>query len=245
MSEFHAGVFLIDKPVGPSSFTMVRHVRKMLGIKKVGHAGTLDPFASGLLIVCAGRPATKMISSFMDGDKEYLATVCLGRQTTTLDPEGEIVEEKPVGFLSAVDIENCLESFRGEQMQKPPAYSALKHKGKPLYYYARKGIEVEKEPRRVSIIELERVGDLNDLTGDYPELTLRVVCSKGTYIRTLGADIGDALGFGAYLTDLRRTRSGPFCIDKAVDGGQLTNPEEREMILEKMLSVEDVGNLLQ
>jgi tRNA pseudouridine55 synthase len=114
-----------------------------------------------------------------------------------------------------------------------------------LYYYARKGIEVEKEPRRVSIIELERVGDLNDLTGDYPELTLRVVCSKGTYIRTLGADIGDALGFGAYLTDLRRTRSGPFCIDKAVDGGQLTNPEEREMILEKMLSVEDVGNLLQ
>lgn len=237
-------MFLIDKPVGPSSFTMVRHVRKLLGIKKVGHAGTLDPFASGLLIVCAGRPATKMISSFMDGEKEYIATLCLGRQTSTLDPEGEVVEERPVGQLNAIEIEQCLDKFRGEQMQKPPAYSALKHKGKPLYYYARKGIEIEKEPRKVFIHELERL-DAGDVRGDFPSLTLRVVCSKGTYIRTLAADIGDALGFGAYLTDLRRTRSGPFSIEDSIDGRLLSTPEEREKILQKMLSVEDVGNLLQ
>lgn len=245
MSEFHAGVFLIDKPVGPSSFTMVRHMRKLLGIKKVGHAGTLDPFASGLLIVCAGRPATKMISLFMDGEKEYIATLCLGKQTTTLDPEGDVVEEHPVGSLTHETIEACLINFRGEQMQTPPAYSALKHKGKPLYYYARKGIQIEKEPRKINIHELERIESAADVSGDFPEITLRVVCSKGTYIRTLAADIGDALGCGAYLTALRRTRSGPFSIDRAVNGALISAPEERENILQKMLSVEEVGNLLQ
>jgi tRNA pseudouridine55 synthase len=245
MSDFYAGVFLIDKPVGPSSFTMVRHVRKLLGIKKVGHAGTLDPFASGLLIVCAGRPATRMISSFMDGEKEYLATLCLGRQTSTLDPEGDIVEQRAVNFLAAEEIEQCLAGFRGEQMQKPPAYSALKHKGKPLYYYARKGIEVEKEPRRVFIGKLERVDGEGDLYGEYPEVRLRVVCSKGTYIRTLAADIGTALGCGAYLTQLRRTRSGPFTLENAVDGAKISTAEERENIMKRMLSVEDVANLLQ
>lgn len=245
MSEFHAGIFLIDKPVGPSSFTMVRHMRKLLGIKKVGHAGTLDPFASGLLIVCAGRPATKMISLFMDGEKEYIATLCLGKQTTTLDPEGDVVEEHPVGSLKHDRIEACLADYRGEQMQTPPAYSALKHKGKPLYYYARKGIEIIKDPRKIHIHELERIDSSSDLSGDFPEISLRVVCSKGTYIRTLAADIGDALGCGAYLTALRRTRSGPFSIERSVDGKLLSTPEEREMILQKMLSVEDVANLLQ
>lgn len=245
MSEFHAGVFLIDKPAGPSSFTMVRHVRKLLGIKKVGHAGTLDPFASGLLIVCAGRPATRLISSFMEGEKEYLATLCLGRQTSTLDPEGEIVGEEAVGYLSTGRIEKCLSSFRGEQLQEPPAYSALKYKGKPLYYYARKGIEVKKEPRKVNILELERIDGNSDLVGYHPELKIRVVCSKGTYIRTLAADIGTALGCGAYLTGLRRTRSGPFNIARAVDGRALSDPEQRESVMNSMLSVEDVGNLLQ
>ncbi len=245
MSDFHAGVFLIDKPVGPTSFTVVRWVRKLLGIKKVGHAGTLDPFASGLLIVCAGRPATKMISSFMDGEKEYLATLCLGRQTSTLDPEGEIIAESCVGLLTSEEIEQCLERFRGEQMQKPPAYSALKHEGKPLYYYARKGIAVEKEPRKVNIKELVRIDGDDDLHGDFPQLRLRVVCSKGTYIRSLAADIGDALGCGAYLTALRRTRSGPFSIENAIDGSVLAGSKEQEILLKQMLSVEDVANLLQ
>lgn len=245
MSEFYAGVFLIDKPAGPSSFAMVRQVRKLVGIKKVGHAGTLDPFASGLLIVCAGRPATRLISSFMDGEKEYLATLCLGKQSSTLDPEGEIVQQAVVGLRTGAEIENCLARFRGEQLQKPPAYSALKHKGKPLYYYARKGIQIEKEPRRIDIRELVRLDGNGDLQGDHPQLRLRVVCSKGTYIRTLAADIGDALGCGAYLTELRRTRSGPFSIDRSIDGRILASPEERERLLQQMLSIEDVGNLLQ
>lgn len=245
MSDFSAGVFLIDKPVGPTSFGMVRQMRRLLGIKKVGHAGTLDPFASGLLIICAGRPATKMISSFMDGEKEYLATLCLGKKTTTLDPEGEFVGETPVGFRSSDEIETCLAEFRGEQMQKPPIYSALKHKGKPLYHYARQGIEIEKEPRAIHIRELVRVGGEGDIAGDFPQLRLRVVCSKGTYIRTLAADIGDALGCGAYLTDLRRTVNGIFSVKQAIDGNLLAVAEERENILGRMLSVEDVANLLQ
>lgn len=245
MPEFDAGVFLIDKPAGPTSFNVVRQVRRLLGIKKVGHAGTLDPFASGLLIVCAGRPATKMISSFMNGEKEYLATLCLGRQTTTLDPEGEMIAESIVGLRSEAEVERCLDRFRGEQLQSPPAYSALKHLGKPLYHYARQGIMIEKEPRRIHIRELVRMDDGGDLRGDHPELRLRVVCSKGTYIRTLAADIGDALGCGAYLTALRRTRSGPFSIDNALDGGLLASPEQRDHLLAQMLSVADAGNLLQ
>lgn len=245
MSEFHAGVFLIDKPPGPTSFTMVRQLRKLLGIKKVGHAGTLDPFASGLLVVCAGRPATKMISRLMEGEKEYLATLCLGQQTSTLDPEGDITSDVKVGFLAAEKIEQCLQQFRGVILQTPPAYSALKHQGKPLYYYARKGIKVEKEPRHVEIHHLSRMDSGADLDGDKIELQLRVVCSKGTYIRTLAADIGDYLGCGAYLKELRRVRSGLFSVENAVDGRLLNSSKVRENITGKMLSLEDVAKLLQ
>lgn len=245
MSEFSAGVFLVDKPVGPTSFAMVRQLRRQLGIKKVGHAGTLDPFASGLLILCAGRAATKMISQFMDGEKEYLATVCLGRTTTTLDPEGEIVTECPVGELEGAAIEGCLSGFRGEIMQKPPIYSALKHLGKPLYHYARQGIAIEKEPRRVHILALERVDGNGGLQGDFPQMQIRVACSKGTYIRTLAGDIGDALGCCGYLTALRRTRSGPFSVARALDGHLLSKPEARDEILAQMLSVEEAANMLQ
>ena len=245
MTEFGGGVFLVDKPAGLSSFGVVRRVKKLVGIKKVGHAGTLDPFATGLLIVCAGRPATRMISLFMDGDKEYLATLRLGVRTTTMDPEGEVLAERPVGSLTAAAIESCLARFRGEQMQQPPAFSALKHKGKPLYHYARQGITIEKDPRAVTIHELERLGERGDIDDNRPELQIRVVCSKGTYIRSLAHDIGAALGCGAYLVALRRTRSGPFYVDGAVNGDRLTVPEEREAIMELMLSPEDVGKLLQ
>jgi tRNA pseudouridine55 synthase len=150
-----------------------------------------------------------------------------------------------VDFRASSDIERCLEQFRGEQQQKPPAYSALKHKGKPLYYYARQGIEIEKEPRTIQIHELERIDGGGDIHGDFPELKLRVVCSKGTYIRTLAADIGDALGCGAYLRELRRTRTGPFTLEKSFDGKLLSQPEERDLLLQHMLCVEDVGKLLQ
>jgi len=243
--DFQAGVFLVDKPVGASSFYMVRKVRKALGMKKVGHAGTLDPFATGLLVICAGRPATKMISKIMDGEKEYLATLRLGMETTTLDPEGEVTVEKPVGSFSAEAIEACLQNFRGEQQQVPPIYSALKHKGKPLYHYARKGIAIEKPPRSVTIHSLERTGAEQVVSDDSPFLDIRVVCSKGTYIRTLGADIGKALGCGAYLTALRRIRSGCFHVRDSVDGKYLQEDDARKRLMEKVLSVPDVLNLLQ
>jgi tRNA pseudouridine55 synthase len=214
------GVYLLDKPVGPSSFKMVQLVRRALGIKKVGHAGTLDPFASGLLILCAGRPATKIISSLMAGEKEYEAVLHLGVETDTQDPEGRVIGERPVGELSPEEIEECLARFRGEQLQVPPSFSALKHKGKPLYYYARKGINIVKEPRTVFIRTLEG----RRLAGD--RLAIRVVCGKGTYIRTLAADIGHDLGCGAHLVALRRLRCGPFSVTNALLGSELLDLEQ-------------------
>ena len=244
-TEFSAGTFLIDKPEGSSSFYMVRKVRKALGMKKVGHAGTLDPFATGLLVICAGRPATRLISQIMEGEKEYLATMCLGIETSTQDPEGEVTVTKPVGSLSVAVVEACLEKFRGEQLQVPPIYSALKHKGKPLYHYARKGIAIEKPPRSVIIHTLERTGNGIELNDSFPYLTIRVVCSKGTYIRTLAQDIGRVLGCGASLTALRRVRSGCFHVRDGVDGKCLSDADAKERLMDKVLSLTDVRNLLQ
>ena len=230
-----AGVFLIDKPVGPTSFRLVQQVRRALGIKKVGHAGTLDPFASGLLILCAGRPATRIIDQLMGGDKIYEATLKLGVETDTQDLEGEVVAERPVGELSRAAVEECLAGFVGEGMQTPPRYSALKHKGKPLYYYARKGIEVVKPPRPIIIRELE----LLDLGPD--RIEIRVLCGKGTYVRTLAADIGTALGCGAHLTALRRLQSGMFSVKDALPGDHLDDRQQAKKLLEKYrLSVDEV-----
>ncbi len=242
--DFTAGVFLVDKPAGVSSFAVVAVLRRILGIKKVGHAGTLDPFATGLLVVCAGRAATRLISSFMDGKKEYLATVCLGIETTTHDPEGDIVAQKEVGSFDKQQVEHCLAQFRGKIWQKPPAYSALKYKGKPLYHYARKGIIIEKEPRPVEITALERC-TAEPCDNENPELSLRIECSKGTYIRVLAADIGRELGCGGHLTSLRRTRSGIFSVENALDWQELKDENARQHCLQKMLSVEEVVKLLQ
>ena len=243
--EPQAGVLLVDKPAGLSSFSIVSRIRRILGIKKVGHAGTLDPFATGLLIVCVGRPATRLISLFMEGQKEYLATLCLGVATETFDTEGEITSRKPLGNLSGEEIETCLERFRGQQLQTPPRYSALKYKGKPLYYYARKGIAVIKEPRKIEICHLERVDGNHDLSGDQVELSLKVVCSKGTYIRSLAADIGETLGCGAHLVKLRRARSGCFSVENSLTIDDFNAADARERLLAAMLSVEEVGKLLQ
>jgi len=245
MPAFDAGVFLVDKPPGPTSFQMVHSVRRLVGLKKVGHAGTLDPFASGLLIVCAGRPATKLISNIMDGEKEYLATLRLGVETQTQDPEGEITSRCPVGRITAEQIETCLARFRGEIEQVPPKYSALKHKGKPLYYYARKGIDVVKEARKVVVSTLVRTDGGHDLDGVEADLSLRVVCSKGTYIRSLAADIGKNLGCGAYLSRLRRTKSGCFSIEGSFPGGEFASENAQERLLAHGLSVDDVCKLLQ
>lgn len=245
LKQFEAGVFLVDKPAGPTSFNMVHKLRRALGIKKVGHAGTLDPFASGLLVLCVGRPATRLISSFMLGEKEYLATICLGVETDTLDPEGKIINCRPVGTILDSTIEQCLAGFRGAQLQVPPIYSALKHKGRPLYFYARKGIEIIKEPREIHIQTLERTDGHHDLQGDEVLLYLRVVCSKGTYIRTLAADIGNRLGCGAYLKELRRIRSGCFSVEQSLSGEVFEAGDAREQIMKAALSIEEACNLLQ
>jgi tRNA pseudouridine55 synthase len=243
--QFEAGVFLVDKPEGISSFKVVAKMRRVLGIKKVGHAGTLDPFATGLLVVCAGRPATKLISQFMDGEKEYFATMLLGVTTRTQDTEGDITARHPVESIGPEDIEKCFENFRGTIEQVPPAFSALKHKGKPLYHYARKGIEIIKDPRKIHIRALERSCDPVILNGETAELQIRVVCSKGTYIRTLASDIGDFLGCGAHLIQLRRTASGMFNVNDSISWQELNDEEAYNTCINRMMSVEDVAKLLQ
>lgn len=228
------GVFLVDKPTGRSSFAIVRRVRHLLQIKKVGHAGTLDPFASGLLILCAGREATRNIALFMQGHKYYQATLQLGVETSTQDPEGEIVRTCPVRGIDREAICACLGRMTGEQLQTPPAFSALKHQGRPLYSYARQGIFISKPARMVSILTLEA----GAYDADRHRLDIRVRCSRGTYIRTLAADIGAALGCGAHLIALRRLASGPFQVAEALDGRLLFQEEGRAVLLAARLEVD-------
>ncbi len=237
---FETGVFLVDKPVGPSSFRIVQQVRRALQIKKVGHTGTLDPFASGLLIICVGRPATRMIPRLMAGDKVYEATLKLGVETDTLDLEGQVLTRSQVPILDMVLVDECLDCFRGEQMQVPPAFSAVKHEGKPLYQYARQGIIIEKSARPVLISELT----CTDLGGDM--MGIRVRCSKGTYIRTLAADIGKRLGCGAHLTALRRLDNGCFSVTNALPGAVLEDREvARAALLAQFLSIEEIDLILR
>lgn len=236
VEEFAAGVVLIDKPAGPTSFAIVQKLRRLLGIKKIGHAGTLDPFASGLLILCAGREATKHIDRFMAGQKTYQAVLQLGQETETLDPEGTVTAVRSVPELREDELAALLAAFVGPQMQAPPAYSAAKHQGKPLYHYARQGIVIEKEAKAIEIHSLE----LNGYDSAAARLSLTVSCSRGTYIRVLAADIGRKIGCGAHLTALRRTRSGGFTVEEAVDGAQLFSgsPDALAIVRAKMQTVE-------
>ena len=235
-----AGVVLVDKPAGPSSFAMVQRVRRAMGIKKVGHTGTLDPFASGLLVICVGRPATRIIPRLMDGDKVYVATLRLGVETDTHDLEGQVTARHPVPDFPPEVIADSLARFTGPQLQKPPAFSAVKHKGKPLYHYARKGISIEKEARPIVIHAIDCVERGPD------HLTISVRCGKGTYIRTLAHDLGRVLGCGAHLTALRRVGNGPFSVDGAVDGARLADrTRAREAILQAMMGVEETLSLVE
>jgi tRNA pseudouridine55 synthase len=203
------GVVVIDKPGGLTSFDVVARVRRALGERRVGHAGTLDPMATGILPVCVGE-ATKLVPFLMGGDKEYEAEVRLGVTTDTLDAMGTVVAETRADHLSRADVEALLPRFRGRILQRPPMHSALRVDGKRLYELARQGLEVEREARPVEVHALE-------VTAWAPaRLGLRVRCGKGTYIRSLAADLGDALGVGAHLTALRRTRVGAFGLDRAV-----------------------------
>lgn len=197
------GILLLDKPVGITSNAALQEVKRLLYAAKAGHTGNLDPLASGMLPICLGE-ATKLSAYLLDADKVYTGTCKLGVRTSTADAEGEIVEEREVPALDEAQVEAVLERFRGEIEQIPPMHSAIKQNGQPLYKLARQGIEVERKPRQVTIHELK----ILRLEGD--EIELYVHCSKGTYIRALVEDIGEALGCGAHLSQLRRTRVGPF-----------------------------------
>jgi tRNA pseudouridine55 synthase len=202
------GALLLDKPLGLSSNAALQRAKKLLGARKAGHAGTLDPLASGLLIVVLGE-ATKFAGLLLDQDKEYLAALKLGEKTSTGDAEGEVLERKAVA-VDEPQVASVLARFRGDIEQVPPMHSALKRDGVPLYKLARKGMEVARERRRVRIREIELLKQEKDL------LEIRVVCSKGTYIRVLAEDIGAALGTCAHLGALRRTASGGFRIEGAI-----------------------------
>jgi tRNA pseudouridine55 synthase len=208
-------VLFIDKPVEWSSFDIVKKVRNMiskkLGIKKlkVGHAGTLDPLASGLMIVCTGK-ATKDIESYQGLEKEYIATLNLGASTPSCDLETEVDQTFTTAHINLELIHKVLGDFKGESMQIPPVFSAKRIQGKRAYEFARKGEELTMRPQLINISELEILGF------KLPELTLKVKCSKGTYIRALARDIGKALNSAAYLAVLRRTKIGQFSVDKAL-----------------------------
>jgi len=199
------GVLLLDKPVGFSSNDALIKAKRVLNAKKAGHTGTLDPFATGLLPLCFGE-ATKFSQDLLEADKTYNTTVHLGLNTDTGDTEGLVIQTRAVD-VTLEQIEAVLEQFRGPIAQVPPMYSALKRDGKPLYEYARAGITLEREARNVTIHKLELI------SYDAPFLKLSVKCSKGTYIRVLGQDIGEALGCGAHLNALRRTQVGALTLD--------------------------------
>jgi tRNA pseudouridine55 synthase len=207
------GVLLLDKPLGWSSNHAVQAIKRIYRAEKAGHTGTLDPLATGLLPICLGE-ATKFSAGLLDADKEYLADIRLGITTRTGDAEGEVLETRPVA-VDVAAVEAALGRFRGEIEQVPPMHSALKRDGKALYEYARQGLEVERAPRRVTIHALELI------RRDADVLRVRVACSKGTYVRVLAEDVGRALGCGAHLAALRRTRVGDLWVSDAREPAQV------------------------
>lgn len=209
-TDFNAGAVLpVLKPEGLTSFDVVRRIRKWTGCRKVGHAGTLDPKASGLLLVCTGK-ATKQFDRLAALEKVYHGVIELGRQTDTDDSEGTVIGSKTVPDFSKQTILSALKQFEGQIEQVPPLYSALKYRGQPSYRLARQGKKVELQPREVHIRKIRLIGWRN------PEVEIEVTCSRGTYIRALARDVGNQLGVGGYLKSLRRTRIGRYCVESAL-----------------------------
>ena len=227
---------MVDKPAGPTSHDIVDRVRRHFGFKKVGHCGTLDPAATGLLILVLER-ATRLQDRLMSVDKAYEGTMLLGISTDSQDADGQIVAEKPVPPLTADDVENAFARFRGDIQQVPPMVSAIKHQGTPLYKLARKGKTVEREPRLVHIY------DLRVLQLELPRIKFRAVCTKGTYVRTLCSDIGDVLGCGAHLFELRRTRSGNFDVKDAHSLDEILK-QSREQLKNFVIPILKLTNLV-
>ncbi len=203
-------VILIDKPLGWTSFDVVKKIRNILKIKKIGHAGTLDPLATGLLILCTGK-YTKRINQYMAAEKEYTGTITLGATTPTYDLESAPRDHKPINHISEKVILEVTQQFTGDILQVPPIHSAVKQKGKPVYLKARKGEDVVLEPRKIHIarFKIEHI--------QLPQVAFKVNCSTGTYIRSLANDFGAALGCGGYLSGLRRTAIGEFRVEDAME----------------------------
>ncbi|MBM3208057.1 MAG: tRNA pseudouridine(55) synthase TruB [Chlamydiae bacterium] len=223
-----SGILLVNKTKGKTSFSLVAMLRRMLNVKKIGHAGTLDPFATGVMVMLIGKKYTRMSDQFLCENKEYEATMRLGVETDTYDCEGKVVSTSDI-IPSIQDLEKVIEKFQGDIEQIPPMFSAKKIKGKKLYELAREGKEIERKPSQVHV-------KISLIDYQYPFAKIHVCCSKGTYIRSLAHDIGKGLGSGAHLTDLHRTRSGQFSINKCIDGLLLQDTINREQIQAALLS---------
>jgi tRNA pseudouridine55 synthase len=226
------GVIIIDKPMGKTSHDVVTDVKKALGAKKAGHTGTLDPLATGVLPVCINE-GTKLSRFFTMDNKEYRAVMLLGVKTDTFDVEGRIIAEKEPR-VGKEEVERALSSFAGKIEQCPPPYSAVKYQGKPLYKWARKGVYIAPAPRAVEIYQLT----LEEM--DLPYVTLKVVCSKGTYIRSLCNEIGEILGCGACLARLRRIKSGSYSEDAAVSFAKIVERNKKEALTARLIPLADV-----
>ena len=229
------GVLLVDKAAGMTSHDVVALVRRRLQIKKVGHCGTLDPIATGLLLLTLGR-GTKIQDLLMSEDKEYAGTLTLGATTDTQDRAGQVIEERPIPELTEENVRAAFEKFRCDFYQMPPMVSAIKQGGVPLYKLARQGKTVEREPRLVHVYgyAIQKVAS--------PDIDFTVSCSKGFYVRTYAHDIGHELGCGAHLKELRRTRSGRFVVDGAVTVEELKNVEPVD-ILSRVLTLPEVSRM--
>ncbi len=215
------GILLLDKPIGLTSNGALQKIKHLFEAKKAGHTGSLDPLASGMLPLCFGE-ATKFSQYLLEADKTYLVSAKLGIRTTTSDAEGEVVSERPVPDLTIKTLDKAFDAFRGEIEQVPSMYSALKHKGQPLYKLARQGITVEREARKLTIYELQ-VLDYQNETIDF-----KLRCSKGTYVRTIVDDLGEALGCGAHVTMLRRLDVGPYHYENMISVEQLEACAEKD-----------------
>jgi tRNA pseudouridine55 synthase len=235
LSQTAEGVLLVDKAEGMTSHDVVELVRRKLQIRRVGHCGTLDPIATGLLLITVGR-GTKVQDLLMSEDKEYAGTFVLGVTTDTQDRQGEIIQQRPVPALDENQIRAAFEKFRGDFYQTPPMVSAKKHGGVPLYKLARQGKIVEREPRLVHVYRytIDRIV--------LPEIDFSVLCSKGFYVRTYVHDIGEILGCGAHLKSLRRIKSGRFDVANAISVAQIKDAQ-REEVLGSLLSLPDVSRM--
>jgi tRNA pseudouridine55 synthase len=231
------GILLVDKPAGPTSHDVVYKIRRHFNLKKVGHGGTLDPAATGLLVILLGR-GTRVSNRFMTSDKTYEGTITLGVTTDSQDAEGVVLKEADASGITRAQLEDAISKFKGDMFQTPPMVSAIKMAGVPLYKLARKGEEIERKPRFIHLYEFR----LLDYTPPCGTFVLR--CSKGTYVRTLCHDIGEALGVGAHLSQLRRTESAGYNVSHAVTMDQLLSMQQVDL-LNVVLPLHTLGGVIQ